>query len=862
MTPTAGSPASSGCESADGDWEPVSPTSSLSASSRASAHSFGDSPAGAGEWTAADSPPRGDPHDDAPTRGRAGTPRVVAEPATATPSPGLRSQPVEVLAELADRWRNTEDYLGGSVPDDASPTSAADGSEYSADGARRSPAGTDGTSDTSDDGTNKSEGSYCGAYGTYVPTPPRRPNADAPPKRGKKPGNAPKGGVAAGKLAPIRLGVVSCLPPAIPEDLAGFARDLTTAAGSDMHSFSCPEYLLAEYRAIPEGSPRQLEFRANVKEAARTLGWLRNTQWEGSLLAALREGMRIRDDAAAAKALTMRWVVLGSSYVAAARNAVVAYEKWYETIVPETADSCPYPIDETLATYFLVSATAAARSNHQARAQAALERGGASPEWRGTTAKMRRAGLKAAVESFGLHMDRAVLDARSVVMAVAPPLDAAMSAPRRAFMPLDVAERIEWMASGPAEVPAVARELARYLSIAMTNSLRAAELAGLSVVSVESNRGGGPDVGRLHCAGSKGKHARLHHPFSIATSSDMVMVRGRRAWLAGFLRDRAEWSALVPRVRRTEMSNLRLRNHGVWVDSPMWDRTFHPASASDVCTMLDLVLEYLQFTRAVRTDCCITGHGPRHLLADVARVMRLRIELINELGRWSESQLAALFVAMGQEATLRGAGLLEEADGIFADTANAKGLPKIFRGCSAERSMGARYSSGEAAAAREQTLREDIYERLRAWIGDGDPAAVFARTRTGAMSPFTVLARARPGASVRLAATDKGRAAAEPAEHAGPRTAATADAERDDGEPDEPEPHPRWGTVCMVCHKADATKRTMLLCQQCERGCHVDCHDGIVETPHRTQGVPDYTHRSEWLCPRCAPGDYVPLSQM
>jgi hypothetical protein len=66
----------------------------------------------------------------------------------------------------------------------------------------------------------------------------------------------------------------------------------------------------------------------------------------------------------------------------------------------------------------------------------------------------------------------------------------------------------------------------------------------------------------------------------------------------------------------------------------------------------------------------------------------------------------------------------------------------------------------------------------------------------------------------------------------------------------------------MVCRKADAARRTMLLCQTCERGCHVECHDDIVETPHMTQGVPDYTHRSEWQCPRCAPGDYVPLSQM
>ena len=53
-----------------------------------------------------------------------------------------------------------------------------------------------------------------------------------------------------------------------------------------------------------------------------------------------------------------------------------------------------------------------------------------------------------------------------------------------------------------------------------------------------------------------------------------------------------------------------------------------------------------------RRDVEVTG-ARRHLLADVARVMRLRIELINELGRWSESQLAALFVAMGQEAGCR-----------------------------------------------------------------------------------------------------------------------------------------------------------------------------------------------------------------
>ena len=166
VTPTAGSPASSGCEPAGGEWEPVSPRSFLSASSRASPRSFGDSPAGADEWIAADSPPIGGPRDDAPTRGRADTPRVVAEPATATPPPGTRSQPVEVLAELAEQWRDAEDYLGGPAPDDASPTSAADGSEYAADGARRSPAGTDGTPDTSDDGDNKSDGSYDGAYGT------------------------------------------------------------------------------------------------------------------------------------------------------------------------------------------------------------------------------------------------------------------------------------------------------------------------------------------------------------------------------------------------------------------------------------------------------------------------------------------------------------------------------------------------------------------------------------------------------------------------------------------------------------------------------------------------------------------------
>ena len=143
--------------------------------------------------------------------------------------------------------------------------------------------------------------------------------------------------MAAAELAPICLGPLSYNTPKLPEGLEQFARALKAAAGKDMHDFVCPEYLLPEYCAIRDGSPRQREFRANVKEAARTLQWLRNTQWQGSLLAALRKGMRIRDDTAAAKALTMRWVVLGASYVAAARNAVVAYEKWYETIVPETA---------------------------------------------------------------------------------------------------------------------------------------------------------------------------------------------------------------------------------------------------------------------------------------------------------------------------------------------------------------------------------------------------------------------------------------------------------------------------------------------------------------------------------------------
>ena len=121
--------------------------------------------------------------------------------------------------------------------------------------------------------------------------------------------------------------------------------------------------------------------------------------------------MRIRDDTAAAKALTLRWVVLGASYVAAARNAVVAYEKWYGTIVPETDDPCPYPIDETLATYFLVSATAEARSNHAARHQAALEKGGASPEWR---AREVAAGAHAEAENVSASMRQEKLIAELV----------------------------------------------------------------------------------------------------------------------------------------------------------------------------------------------------------------------------------------------------------------------------------------------------------------------------------------------------------------------------------------------------------------------------------------------------------------
>ena len=66
----------------------------------------------------------------------------------------------------------------------------------------------------------------------------------------------------------------------------------------------------------------------------------------------------------------------------------------------------------------------------------------------------------------------------------------------------------------------------------------------------------------------------------------------------------------------------------------------------------------------------------------------------------------------------------------------------------------------------------------------------------------------------------------------------------------------------MVCLGADTAKRTMLLCHVCERGCHVGCHKSLVATPYTTDGAPDYTHRGEWECPKCAPEDYVPLSRI
>ena len=80
--------------------------------------------------------------------------------------------------------------------------------------------------------------------------------------------------------------------------------------------------------------------------------------------------------------------------------------------------------------------------------------------------------------------------------------------------------------------------------------------------------------------------------------------------MAGFLRDRAKWAALVPRVRRTEQSNMRLRNHGVWVDSPMWGREFHAAAPRDVCTMLDPACEPIAASRdTARGTCSRTWHG-------------------------------------------------------------------------------------------------------------------------------------------------------------------------------------------------------------------------------------------------------------
>ena len=91
------------------------------------------------------------------------------------------------------------------------------------------------------------------------------------------------------------------------------------------------------------------------------------------------------------------------------------------------------------------------------------------------------------------------------------------------------------------------------------------------------------------------------------------------------------------------------------------------------------------------------------------------------------------------------------------------------------------------------------------------------------------------------------KTAAAPRKRVDPTAAAAVHDARGDGSAPGPETHPRWGTLCMVCLRADAARRTMLLCR-CGRGCHVECHGGIAETTHRTDGVPDYTHRGEWEC--------------
>merc|ERR1711995_50258 len=108
-----------------------------------------------------------------------------------------------------------------------------------------------------------------------------------------------------------------------------------------------------------------------------------------------------------------------------------------------------------------------------------------------------------------------MLDDRAVRMAVQPPCDVEPLVAKRAQFPPDFANYVEWVAEFPHNVSPVAAELARYVSIAMWSSLRAIEVAGSTVVSVEQDSAAGRDGARhdvvtLRCSGAKGQNAKLH----------------------------------------------------------------------------------------------------------------------------------------------------------------------------------------------------------------------------------------------------------------------------------------------------------------------------------------------------------------
>ena len=580
------------------------------------------------------------------------------------------------------------------------------------------------------------------------------------------------GGVVGLQAAPVPA-PLAVLPELARFEERVFGRACRRRKDSAAPPFQCPEFLQSEYVGIRKGGLDDQRFQASVREALRTAHWFEHQQGSAfggpTLFPAVCETSRLGPPKVL-EVLIVRWVVLGAGYVAGARNAIVAYERWFQSVRDECVpaadggEAMPYPPDVGLVTYHLVSQTNEARSNHAKREAARAAKGGASRAWRATSAKMRRAGLRNAITAFGAPFTETMLDDRAVRMAVQPPRDVEPLVAKRAQFPPDFANYVEWVAEFPHNVSPVAAELARYVSIAMWSSLRAIEVAGSTVVSVEQDSAAGRDGARhdvvtLRCSGAKGQNAKLHLPFLYTTSTEHTMVGGRRDWLAAFCEARKGWPSLLPRVHAPEGADILARGiHGspVGKDVAIYNglSTSYPYEAGGAATLstaVHLLARTFGYSEDTISDLGITGHGPRHWVADLGRAFQFPVELINELGRWSESQLAGLFIAMGQEAVLKAADPKAALASALepAESAPRTSVPRIFRGTSAGRCMGKRYSDGSASKARELHVRglaAHLVQARLAWCDMTPDHAddTLVRSASGAPSPFAQLAL-RPG---------------------------------------------------------------------------------------------------------------------